>query len=68
MDAALNELEIEIEDAFLLGQLRDDAVVSASVDDANHSSLDRSRLLGIVREAKDKLHGSGDTEAGGSGT
>ena len=67
LDAALNELEIEIEDAFLLGQLRDDAVVSASVDDANHSSLDRSRLLGIVRDAKDKLHGSGDTEADGLG-
>ena len=65
LDATLNELEIEIEDAFLLGQLRDDAMVSASVDDANHSSLDRSRLLGIVREAKDKLHGSGDTEADG---
>ena len=65
LDAILNELEIEIEDAFLLGQLRDDAVVSTSGDDANHDSLERSRLLGVVRKAKNKLHGGGDTEADG---
>ena len=65
LDRWLKELEIEIEDAFLLGQLRDDAVVFSSPGDANHNSLERSRLLGVVREGKDKLHRSGDTEADG---
>ena len=52
----LNELELEIENAFLLGQLPGDVEQGEPAGDPNHNSLQRSRLLSVVREATNKLH------------
>lgn len=64
LDAALHDLEIEIEDAFLLGQLRDDAEKPELSDDQSRNALERSELLGVVRDTRRKLsqseHSAGD--------
>ena len=65
LEATLNEVEIEIEDAFLLGQLREGAEGGETDDDSNHSTLERSQLLSVVREARDKLHSMSEPEADG---
>ena len=62
MEDALRELELEIEDAFLLGQLRDDTEEDESVDGQARNALERSQLLGVVREARSQLRESGDSE------
>ena len=49
LEIQLRELDLEIEDAFLLGQLRDDADEDRSVDDQTSNALERSELLGVVR-------------------
>ena len=54
LETTLNEVEIEIENAFLLGQLREGAEGGETDDDSNHSTLERSQLLSVVREARDK--------------
>lgn len=62
---ALRELELEIEDAFLLGQLRDEADESEPVEDQTGNALERSELLGVVRDSMRKLSqsdGSADDE------
>ncbi len=67
MEAGLRNLELEIEDAFLLGQLRDDADENDSIDSADDQSgnaLERSELLGVIRDTRRKLsqseHSPGD--------
>ena len=62
LTASLNALEIEIEDAFLLGQLHEDAEEGGSADDLNHKVLERSQLLSIVREASGKLYRTSELE------
>ena len=61
LETALRELELEIEDAFLLGQLRDEADEDESPDDQARNALERSKLLGIVRDARRKLNQSEDS-------
>ena len=60
----LRDLELEIEDAFLLGQLRDDADEAESAVDQSGNALERSELLGVVRDTRRKLsqseHSAGD--------
>ena len=64
METGLRDLELEIEDAFLLGQLRDDADENDSADDQSGNVLERSELLGVVRDTRRKLshseHSPGD--------
>ena len=60
LETALRELELEIEDAFLLGQLRDGADDSELSDDQTRNALERSRLLGVVRDSRHKLSQSDD--------
>ena len=64
LETTLRELELEIEDAFLLGQLRDEADDSESSDDQSSHALERSQLLSVVRESRRKLsesdHSAGD--------
>lgn len=55
LETALRELELEIEDAFLLGQLRDEADEGEPVDDQTRNALERSELLGVVRDSRRKL-------------
>jgi len=55
LEAALHELELKIEDAFLLGQLREDSDQNESSDDQTRNALERSQLLGVVRDARRKL-------------
>ena len=52
LEDALNKVEIEIEDAFLLGQLREDTEGAGAADGSNHDALERSHLLSVVREAR----------------
>lgn len=61
LETALRELELEIEDAFLLGQLRDEADENESADDQSHGALERSQLIGVVRDARRKLSQSEDS-------
>ena len=61
LETALRELELEIEDAFLLGQLRDEADENESTDDQTHGALERSQLIGVVRDARRKLSQSEDS-------
>ena len=61
LEAALGELELEIEDAFLLGQLRDEADESESADDQVRNALERSQLLGVVRDSRRNLSQSDDS-------
>ena len=63
LESALEELELEIEDAFLLGQLRDDAEMEETGEDRSSNALERSQLLGVVRDARAKLTQSGDSDA-----
>ena len=65
LEGELRVLELEIEDAFLLGQLREDAEKGESIDDPNYKALERSQLLGVVRKASVKLHGMSESEADG---
>ena len=64
LEAALRDLELEIEDAFLLGQLRDDAEENEISDDQSGNALERSELLSVVRNTRRKLsqseHSAGD--------
>ncbi len=60
---ARDELRLEIEDAFLLGQLRDEAKTTSEVADQTHNALERSQLLGVIRDAEEKLNRSTDTDA-----
>ena len=61
LETALHELELEIEDAFLLGQLRDEADEGVSADDQTRNALERSQLLGVVRDSRRKLSQSDDS-------
>lgn len=63
MESDLDKLEMEIEDAFLLGQLRDDAERKEAEIDQARNALERSQLLGVVRDARRKLNQSGDSDA-----
>ena len=65
LEATLNEVEIKIEDAFLLGQLREDTAGGDAADDLSHGALERSQLLSVVREARDKLYSMSEPEADG---
>lgn len=60
---AMDELRLEIEDAFLLGQLRDDAETTSAAEDQTHNALERSQLLAVIRDAEEKLSRSADTDA-----
>ena len=60
---AMDELRLEIEDAFLLGQLRDDAETISAAVDQTHNALERSQLLAVIRDAEEKLSRSADTDA-----
>ena len=61
LESALRDLDLEIEDAFLLGQLRDEADEGESADDQTRNALKRSQLLGVVRESRRKLSQSEDS-------
>ena len=61
LETTLHELELEIEDAFLLGQLRDEADEGESADDQTRNALERSQLLGVVRNSRRKLNQSDDS-------
>ena len=63
LETALRELELEIEEAFLLGQLRDEADSEESDAGQTRNALQRSQLLGVVRDARRKLNQSADSEA-----
>ena len=63
LESALDELELGIEDAFLLGQLRDDAELEETRADQASDALERSQLLGVVRDARRKLNQSSDSDA-----
>ena len=63
LESDLDELEVEIEDAFLLGQLRDDAERKEAEIDQARNALERSQLLGVVRDARRKLNQSDDSDA-----
>ena len=65
LETALNEVEIEIEDAFLLGELREGSEDGEADEDSSHGALERSHLLGVVREARGKLHSMSALEADG---
>ena len=61
--AAVEELELQIEDAYLLGQLRDDTEAKSSTSDPTRVALERSQLLGVVRDARARLSESADSDA-----
>ena len=65
LEITLHELELEIEDAFLLGQLRDEADEGESADDQSRNALERSQLLGVVRDARRKLNQSDESVGDG---
>ena len=62
LEATLKEVEIEIEDAFLLGELREGAEDEEADKDSNHGALERSQLLSVVNEARDKLHSTSEAD------
>ena len=64
LETELRELELEIEDAFLLGQLRDDAGDDGLVGDQTANALERSRLLRVVRDSEQNLGQFEDSEGG----
>ena len=55
LEIALRDLELDIEDAFLLGQLRDEVSDGESVGEQASNALERSELLGVVRDSVRKL-------------
>ena len=55
LEIDLRDLELEIENAFLLGQLRDDGDEAESADSHFGNALERSELLGVVRDTRRKL-------------
>ena len=55
LESDLRDLELEIEDAYLLGQLRDNADENDSADDQSDKDLERSKLLGVVRNTRRQL-------------
>ena len=61
LETAIHDLELEIEDAFLLGQLRDEADEGEVADDQTRNALERSQLLGVVRDSRRKLSQSDDS-------
>ena len=63
LESSLNELELEIEDAFLLGQLRDDGDQEDTGADQASIALERSQLLGVVGDARWELNQSSDSGA-----
>ena len=65
LEATLNDVEIEIEDAFMLGELREGAEGAEPDEGSNHGALERSHLLSVVRETQAKLHCMNELEAGG---
>ena len=65
LETKLNELEIEIEDAFLLGQLREHTTERESDDKSNLKALERSQLLSVVREARARLDRTDGPETDG---
>ena len=65
LEIILDDLEVEIEDAFLLGQLREHATERDSGDNSNRNALERSQLLSVVREARAKLNRTDEPEADG---
>ena len=65
LETVLNKLEIEIEDAFLLGQLHEHTTEPESGDNSNRNALERSQLLSVVREARTKLNRTNEPEADG---
>ena len=65
LETKLNELEIEIEDAFLLGQLREHTTERESDDESSRKALERSQLLSVVREARARLDRIDGPEADG---
>ena len=65
LETELRRLEIEIENAFLLGQLREDVIGEEPTDDPSRNALERSELLGVVREANTNLQKTSESEADG---
>ena len=63
LKSALEELEIQVEDAFLLGQLRDNVDTDESAPDHTTNVLERSTLLGVVDDALERLNGSAGSDA-----
>ena len=61
LEETLHELELEIEDAFLLGELRDQTDDNDTSDSQVSSTLERSQLIGVVRESRRKLSQSDDS-------
>ena len=54
LKSALEELVLQVEDAFLLGQLRDNVDADESAPDHTTNVLERSKLLGVVEDASGK--------------
>ena len=59
----LEELALQVEDAFLLGQLRDDPDTDVSAPDHTSNALERSKLLAVVEDALERLNGSASSDA-----
>ena len=60
---AIKSLAPEIEEAFLLGQLRDDAEANVEATQHTRNALERSQLLGLVRDAGEQLDRCADSDA-----
>jgi len=59
---ALEDLGLQIEDAFLLGQLRGNVDPDTAVPDHTYA-LERSELLAVVEDARERLDGSAGSDA-----
>ena len=53
----LGDLALQVEDAFLLGQLRDNVDPDVSAPDHTSNALERSKLLAVVGDALERLDG-----------
>ena len=60
----LGDLALQVEDAFLLGQLRDNVDTDVSAPDHTSNALERSKLLAVVGDALERLDGSAGSDAG----
>ena len=59
----LGDLALQVEDAFLLGQLRDNVDPDVSAPDHTSNALERSKLLAVVGDALERLDGSAGSDA-----
>ena len=59
----LGDLALQVEDAFLLGQLRDNVDTDVSAPDHTSNALERSKLLAVVGDALERLDGSAGSDA-----